>query len=462
MKDIEHDVLKTGGTGEFEEIKKMISETGEQDENDKHSHSHHHHSHGHHHKHHHRHHQTKWSKFKTYIKQNKKKVQVTCICTVIFVLFFVGIFVWGLSQQSKSSPEEVQMSSDDAGQKKTSSIIIETTFFDDDVTLVTAPVVEYMHAGINVLAKDIYIKHKESERIDQGLPVSISFDVRGLSKKVMVESSELHIAEDAALTNPTVYSFESDEGKVSIQHLKTNTQYYYRVQFVLSNGTTASTQGSFRTADTPRILSIDGIANVRDIGGWNTTNGKCIKQGLLYRGSELDGAVENKFLLTADGMQDMLTVLGIRTDMDLRASTDNQYGTDALGESVTHIYYNVPMYMGVFADGNKAAVRKLFSDLANRNNYPVYLHCTYGLDRTGTMCYLLEALLGVSDEDLLRDYQLSALYYGKVADEEMAKFVNQLETYAGSTTQQKVENYLLSIGVTPEEIQSIRDIFLGE
>lgn len=456
-----------GETDEFAEIKRMISEKEKQEEEEHHTHSsRRHHSHGHHHVsgssgHRHRQHHRKLSKLKRYIKQNKKKVRATVICTTIFVLFFAGLLTWGISQHSESSHGDIQ-TSDDTTQKTNSSIIIETSFFEDDVALVTAPVMEYMNADINVRATDIYKKYKGDGRIDVGVPVNFSFDVRGLTKNLTVESSELHISEDEAFANSMVYPLETDEGNISIEFLKTNTQYYYRVKFMLSNGATTSTQGSFRTADTPRILSIDGIGNVRDIGGWMTASGKRIHQGLLYRGTELDGAVESKYMLTADGMQDMLNILGIRTDLDLRASTDNKYGTNALGNSVAHIYYNAPMYMGVFADVNKETVRRLFSDLADRNKYPVYLHCTYGMERTGTMCYLLEGLLGVRDDDLMRDYQLSALSHGYVSDEEMEKFLNQLYSYPGSTTQQKVENYLLSIGVTPGEIQSIRDIFLGE
>lgn len=29
------------------------------------------------------------------------------------------------------------------------------------------------------------------------------------------------------------------------------------------------------------------------------------------------------------------------------------------------------------------------------------IHCTYGLDRTGTMCYLLDELLGMPEEDII-------------------------------------------------------------
>jgi hypothetical protein len=40
--------------------------------------------------------------------------------------------------------------------------------------------------------------------------------------------------------------------------------------------------------------------------------------------------------------------------------------------------------------------------------------------------------------------------------------VGEIEDIEGDSTKEKVENYLLSIGVTAEEIESIRNIFLGE
>lgn len=88
-------------------------------------------------------------------------------------------------------------------------------------------------------------------------------------------------------------------------------------------------------------------------------------------------------------------------------------------------------------------------------NYPVYLHCTYGLDRTGTVCYLL----GVSEQDVMRDYCLSLLHHRGVTTAsitELSFYLNRLE---GATMKQTVEGHLLPIGVTAEEIASIRSIF---
>jgi protein tyrosine/serine phosphatase len=146
----------------------------------------------------------------------------------------------------------------------------------------------------------------------------------------------------------------------------------------------------------------------------------------------------------------MLLDLGIRFDMDLRSEADNK--GNALGANVIHKNYPIAQYSGVLTEKGSVPVRALFAELADPKNYPLYLHCTYGADRTGTICYLLEALLGVSDVDLRREYELTTFTHGMVATEEFVAFVTRIEAMEGSTTQEKVENYLLSIGVTPEEI----------
>jgi protein tyrosine/serine phosphatase len=116
------------------------------------------------------------------------------------------------------------------------------------------------------------------------------------------------------------------------------------------------------------------------------------------------------------------------------------------------------MYSGIFTEEGMAKVKAVFTDLANPNNYPMYLHCTYGCDRTGTICYLLEALLGVSRGDCLRDYGLSNLPLHLIREVESG-LANYGETL---TLKQQTELYLISCGVSMDEISSIREIFLGE
>ena len=82
--------------------------------------------------------------------------------------------------------------------------------------------------------------------------------------------------------------------------------------------------------------------------------------------------------------------------------------------------------------------------------------------------FLIEALLGLSKENLIRDYELSAFYYNYAHVNRnlqnggnILKLLAGLEKYEGETLKDKCATFLLSVGVTQEEIDSIRSIFLG-
>ena len=287
-----------------------------------------------------------------------------------------------------------------------------------------------------------------------------TYRVTGLPNGVQAQTATLELSESGDYQEALIYRLDLDDTSIDIYNLKAGVKYYYRVNLTLDNAVEIGTTGCVETENAPRILNIDGAANVRDIGGWNTLNGQKIKQGLLYRGSEIDGAVQAEYKITDFGLQQMIGDLGIRFDMDLRSSSENKDGIDALGKNVVHKYYGIGMYSEIL--NNKEQLRELFSDLANPDNYPIYLHCTYGRDRTGTVCYLLEALLGVSNENLRKEYEISALTDSYVNTAEFNAFAEKISSFEGDTTQKKVESYLLSIGVTAEEISTIREIFLEQ
>lgn len=293
---------------------------------------------------------------------------------------------------------------------------------------------------------------KES-RSDLGRSVELSYTVYALPEGMEVTEALFRVFAPDGSGQYSDYIPEAQSRKALVYNLRTGTEYCYSAIITLSDGTKITLPGSFKTVAGPRLMNIDGLVNVRDLGGWITADGKTVKQGLLYRGSEMDGLFEDEFKLTDKGLEQM-KALGIKTDFDLRHE-----GKDVLeGE---HFYYNAIQYEHAFTAEGKEAVRKLFTDLAEPANYPAYLHCTYGADRTGTMCYLLLGLLGVSDADLKRDYELTALYYGYVSPEEMDIFVTKIAGLPGENTQQRVEYFLESAGVTHSQMQSIRQIFLG-
>ena len=343
----------------------------------------------------------------------------------------------------------------------TQSTNVRVTEFSEPVAIVGETLQAYMQASSDTKITDVF---KNESRPDQGKAVTIDYEVNNLPDGVTVRSATLFLAETDDFISTVSYDYGYQRTSIDLYNLKTGTQYYFRVDVTLSNGSTYSQTGSFETLDTPRLMMVDGIFNVRDIGGWKTADGKEIRSGLLYRGTELEGAVEAGYKLTPAGLQTMRDVLKIQTDIDLRNPSAVGYPTQSpLGSDVAYGIYNSVQYDGIFSDSGKETVRKIFSDLAKPEAYPVYLHCTYGCDRTGTISMLLEGLLGVSAEDVLRDYELSGMFlYHVTRDYWGGGFLEKLLALEGETLQQKVEGYLLSAGVTAEEIATLKNIFLGD
>ena len=73
-------------------------------------------------------------------------------------------------------------------------------------------------------------------------------------------------------------------------------------------------------------------------------------------------------------------------------------------------------------DDLKATMKAVMRQIVNHEN--IYFHCTIGTDRTGTLAYFLEGLLGVSEEDRLRDYDMT-YYFGLT---NRSRFHNNLST----------------------------------
>lgn len=291
----------------------------------------------------------------------------------------------------------------------------------------------------------------QGERIDGEVPVSLKMSVANSTASYY----KIELADNVDFKDAKEDMIDGKSSTYTFRHLFVNSDYYFRVTAYTPDGIVVST-GHFQTANTPRILTIDGISNVRDIGNWRTDSGKRIRQGLLYRGTALDGADEQLYHLTNEGMIDMLTNLGIKTDMDLRGKSSTTM--DALGSRVNHKYYGMVMYEDIFTDNGKDMVRAIFTELANPDNYPIYIHCTYGRDRAGTICYLLEAVLGVSQGDCIKEYGLS-----NVQPENILIVQNGLiNNYQGSSLKEKAENYLISCGINEYQIESIRKIFLED
>lgn len=63
-------------------------------------------------------------------------------------------------------------------------------------------------------------------------------------------------------------------------------------------------------------VTLDGVENVRDIGGMPTENDRSIRKGILYRAGEMDSVSSVK--ISESGVKTAVEQLKIKTDLDLR------------------------------------------------------------------------------------------------------------------------------------------------
>lgn len=270
----------------------------------------------------------------------------------------------------------------------------------------------------------------------------------------------LMIGEREDLSDGRTYELKASGGTVSVHNLKPGTTYHYRLTM---DG--EDTVGTFETAQTTRFVYMPGVKNARDIGGYTTLDGKRVKYGKLIRGSELDGLVESTYFLPGKDVEAVQDTFGFVYDFDLRAQelyTGNYQSR--LGADVGHSFYGSPQYGGIFNQAGRVPLSRIFKDLADPNKYPMYLHCTYGADRTGTIIFLLQGLLNVSEEDMIDEYCLTGFFRRDCASPTaMEVVISGLQSYPGTTLQEKIVSFMKTdVGLTDAEIQSIRTILLEE
>lgn len=269
---------------------------------------------------------------------------------------------------------------------------------------------------------------------------------------------QLLLSEHADLSKAKTYTLTGGENVLYIYNLKTDTDYYYRV---IADYKTYD--GHFKTAKSTRFLYIPGVKNVRDIGGVSTNYGKTVKQGMLIRGTELDGLVMSTYFLQAEDVSAVQKEFGFVCDFDLRGDVFTHQSPSRLGNKLKHPVFEAPAYGAIFGKAWQLTLKDMFTTLADPGNYPMYLHCTHGADRTGTLIYLLQGVLGVSEADMQREYQTTALDLSGFADHQLEIVTAGLQNYPGATTQEKIVNFLTeTVGVTQAELDSIRSILLEE
>ena len=187
--------------------------------------------------------------------------------------------------------------------------------------------------------------------------------------------------------------------------------------------------GYVRPKGERRLITITGTnkqtRNVRDLGGLPVdTNGdgnidgkvkyQKLYRGEMIRGQNRDGTTRSQF-----------EKLGIYNEYDLRreseigpASEDqliNYTRNEIINYKIDYTEFGSVTEERFFGKSyyqlaRDAAIEVMQNVVNNDDNYSLYIHCREGADRTGTLAYILEGLLGVPTEYRHQDYELSTFY----------------------------------------------------
>lgn len=274
-----------------------------------------------------------------------------------------------------------------------------------------------------------------------------------------------------------------------VKNNDTLNRYYYTLLF----------NDKYRVKVSSRNVIVPGTQNFRDLGGYSVYScHKRVRWGMLYRSAQID--------FGQNSTADKLRHIGIRTVIDLRDSSELP-ASPALTSQQGLRRINIPIRSGdlhSILDGidkrriqsdtvcriverlNRQIVanhapqfRQLFDVLLDRRNYPAVIHCTSGKGRTGIASALVLAALGVDEESILYDYDLSNRYFDiptassyayqlpAASQEALTTMYSAREAFLNAAKDEIERNYgsvneylRKAIGLTGDELKELRDILL--
>ncbi|MCH7870045.1 MAG: tyrosine-protein phosphatase [Myxococcales bacterium] len=212
-------------------------------------------------------------------------------------------------------------------------------------------------------------------------------------------------------------------GEVILQGLDPRTRHFFRLD---PGG------GLPSRVIAERLMPFEGAHNFRDLGGYETTDGRRVRWGKIYRSDHLAELTEQDLAYFSE--------LGIRLVCDFRrdgeiAKQPNrmpqhdppmQINPSVSGTSLLPNEIEAAIRAGnpgqldfrrLLIDGNRFMVtealdqyRTLMRSLEREECVPLLFHCTAGKDRTGVGAALILLALGVPEEIVMHDYLLTATY----------------------------------------------------
>lgn len=180
-----------------------------------------------------------------------------------------------------------------------------------------------------------------------------------------------------------------------------------------------------------RIIALDGGHNFRDIGGYQTKDGRHVAKGLVFRSGTMCELTERD--------HSSLEALGLKLICDLRSNDERSKRPSRLPQappyeiwSRDHSLSVGDLTAAIRAPGATAASVRAMAIEAYRTlayeqapSYrglllrvahgplPLVFHCAAGKDRTGIAAALLLELLGVERAQVIADYALTDRFFAR-------------------------------------------------
>jgi len=206
----------------------------------------------------------------------------------------------------------------------------------------------------------------------------------------------------------SVYSYSALRDTTLIYNLVPKTVYWYRV---LNESDQIISRGTFKTLGNLRMIYSPNVRNIRDIGGWPCEGGR-LSYGKIIRGGTLDNVTEEDKFYFKDKTH-LNSCIDLRHDKELIYVDDKPYNP----WSLAYEHYGILHWMFMMTNtwryvshpiktGYYLLLGNLIKNIVDHpDDATFYIHCEAGADRTGTVIALIEALCGVSEQDIIKDWE---------------------------------------------------------
>lgn len=270
--------------------------------------------------------------------------------------------------------------------------------------------------------------------------------------------------------NPNDYSTSQIENYAPATALESNTKpigktvdgitYYNQVPNIATPFASTNASGTLKPLDQLRWLNTS-TENVRDLGGW-ICDGGTVKYGMLFRGGEPN--VSDKSL--------MVDQIGVKHELQLRGTSEEPQPYSLWGIEFSHTTNYVWLSID---ESTKPTWKEIFRCVFDTvpYNIPLYFHCAAGADRTGTVAVMLEALLGMSQSDIDKDYELTCFSTGTGSEAQARRrnedeYKNYIAAIKAVPIPEGVEDtfrnhaiyFVASLGFTADEINAYRSAMI--